>query len=275
MPDLVMVPFPDARPQPSCDVEVTAGNRAEDICHQLLELKEAVDRRFLMTGHLMQVVKSEKLYRRLGFHSLEDFCLKRLDYGARQVRTFVRVYGKFVAELRVEEKRLLAVGSTKLAFLAEVATADNVEELLTYALAHNVYDVSNYAIVLQGEDALSENKEKNGDMEWWKIALPPSVRNFANETLELAKREAGSESNAAALEAVMASYQAGLSYGATHRTLSCSLTQQEGNIIGPTIDESKQYGFATIGAFLADAVMLWRQMRTTSTVVADDGREFE
>jgi hypothetical protein len=258
-----MVPTPEPKPSHSVTIEVQS--RAEDIYHQLLALKEAMDKRFLVTGRLMHVMKTEKLYRQLGYTSLEDFCLQRLNYGVRQVRTFVRVYYKFIEELQVEEQKLLTVGSTKLAALSDVVTAENVDELLNYALTHNVYDVSNHAIILQGEDALSTNKESNGDMEWWKIALPPSIKDLANETLEIAKLGMGVDSNAAALEAIMADFQSGQGDGATHRTLSCALTQQESNIIGPAIEESRHYGFETIGAFLADAVRVWREARSRMT----------
>lgn len=277
MSDLVMVPLPEESDSPSysVNVEVEAANRAEDVRNQLRALKKAVDRSFLRMGAYMQEMRDKKHYRQLGYLSLEDFCLKELDYGARQVRTFVRVYETFVQKLAIDETRLLEVGSTKLAELSAVITASNAEELLRYAGENNVPTVSNRVALMLGHDGVSHEREEHGKPFFWHVPLTPPEADFINATIELAKLSNGSESVGGALMAICADFQSGLGADANRPTLTCFLTREEKEIISIGREEAREQGFLTIGPFLAHAVRCWRTMQaSTSATLDNDARDF-
>lgn len=259
MSELVMVSQPEVR---QSEVIVDAVNRAEDVRNQLIALKRAVDKSFLTMGAYMQEVRDKKHYKHFQCHNLEEFCAKELDYGARQVRTFVRVYERFVGDLQIEEQKLLDVGSTKLGILSDVVTGKNVGKLLEYARENSVPNVSNHVAGLLGSDGLDKTEETNGKPFLWQIPLTPSQRDLVNDTLELAKQSNGSDWAGAALEGICADYQSGLEHDASRTVLTFTVTQQERDLIGSGIDKSKEGGFQTVGAFLSDAVKGWLKARS-------------
>lgn len=236
------------------EVIVEAVNRAEDVRNQLLALKRADEKSFLTKGAYMQEVRDQKHYKHFGYRNLEEFCLKELEYGARQVRTFVRVYERFLVDLKIDETKLLEVGSTKLAILSDVVTGKNVKELLEYAHVNSVPNVNNKVSALLGDAILDHVDEMNGKPVLWQIPLTPSQRDLVNETLELAKQLNGSDWAAAALEGICADYQSGLEHDASRIVLTFTVTEHERDVIGLGLEKSKAAGFQTVGAFLTELV---------------------
>ena len=244
---LVMVP------QPEIDlpfVEVEAANTAEDVQRQLVALRQADEKSFLMKGKLMKIMRDQKHYRTLGYRDLEDFCLQVLKYGGRQVRTFVRVYEKFVEKMRIDEQRLIDVGSTKLVKMVDVVDEENIDSWISYAKQNNVADVENRVHSFLGTEKLDRVEEEQTIGHAWNVILTPAQRDFINETLELAKQANGSEWTGAALEMICADFQAGLGRDATRVTLSFQVTEQEKNILGVIIDQAREKGFQSVGALL-------------------------
>ena len=250
MSDLVMVPQPEA----AIEVQVGKEERAHTVYHEMVSLKRMIDGSFLKMAKYMREVRDEKLYLHFGCSNLEEFCYKKLDIGRRQVSNYVKDYECYVEKLQIPEQELLEVGSTKLMILSDVVNEGNVEELLDYAKESNVRDVYNRRSILLGNEGLDRVEDKIDKLSFWQIPVNPSIRKLANETLELAKREVGTDNILVAFEAILASYLAGLNYGSTRSTVSFVLTEEEKKIVAQAIDLMPKTGDQNLGGFIVSAI---------------------
>lgn len=113
-------------------VKTKAIPRSDQVRKQIKEARSSVDKGSMDMAKLLSEIYHKEYHLAWGFSNFEAYCDMELDFQYRKAKYLVEIWDK-VKTFNIDQKRLEAIGWTKLRELVKVMDAENVEEWLERA----------------------------------------------------------------------------------------------------------------------------------------------
>lgn len=110
-------------------VKAKAVPRSDQVRKQIKEARSSVDKGSMDMAKLLSEIYHKEYHLAWGFSNFEAYCDMELDFQYRKAKYLVEIWDK-VKSFNIDQKRLEAIGWTKLRELVKVMDAENVEEWL-------------------------------------------------------------------------------------------------------------------------------------------------
>lgn len=106
--------------------------RSDQVRKQIKVARSSVEKGYMDLAKLLSEIYHKEYHLEWGFANFEAYCDMELDFQYRKAKYLVEIWDK-VKTLNIDQKRLEAIGWTKLRELVKVMDAENVEEWLERA----------------------------------------------------------------------------------------------------------------------------------------------
>jgi len=188
----------------STEVENLTKARALKLAPELIEAEGIND---FKLGGVLQRIQEEKWWEGSDYESFKDYIETGLGLPYRKCMYLVNIYEKLVAA-GIKWSDVKSIGWSKLRFIIDLLTEDNVAEWVKRADTMNSLEIQEYVKGLKEGKAKTDD---NGDEVTTKVSsmvfkVHPDQKETIKEALAKKKEESGTEFDAVALEQITLGY---------------------------------------------------------------------
>ncbi len=188
----------------STEVENLTKAKALKLAPELIEAEGIND---FKLGGVLQRIQEEKWWEGNDYESFKDYIETGLGLPYRKCMYLVNIYEKLVAA-GIKWSDVKSIGWSKLRFIIDLLTEDNVAEWVKRADTMNSLEIQEYVKGLKDGKA---KQDENGDEVTTKVSsmvfkVHPDQKDTIKEALAKKKEESGTEFDAVALEQITLGY---------------------------------------------------------------------
>lgn len=191
------------------------------------ELSEDIEFSYFQLGGILSVIQSNAWFTEDGFETFRDFVESEFGINYRKSMYLISIYNGLV-QSGIPWTKVAPLGWTKVKELVGVITPENVDEWVAKAKGMTVLQLQQAikeAAQTPGVDAPEGSESKVESVTTFTIKMHEDQKEVILEALERAKKEANTEHNAVALEAICMSYLSGGGGTVVQKTMPELMTQ--------------------------------------------------
>lgn len=161
-------------------------------------LVEQIETAYLELAAILHVVLRDKLYKMWGYNSIEDYAEQELSLRQRKMWYFMRIYQRFILDLKMEPKALSGVGWSKLSRIAKVADDVKTAEMWIEKAKKLSFDELDEKIRKDGRVVMTDDEVFHRVT----FSLHPEQYKTVNQALEKAKKKLQTDKPSYALDMI-------------------------------------------------------------------------